>query len=151
VKSGNLLVLILALSIGATACASGSSGDVPGVEQSIGVVEDPVAPDGDETVSGGFAVDGGLSVQEALDYTGSETIAVQGYVVITGPTGSLCETLAESFPPQCGGQSLIITNPGAASGEVLVEEGETQWSEQPVTFFGSVSNGQFTIDTTISG
>jgi hypothetical protein len=150
-RSRSLLLLMVVLAITMAACASGSANNAQKADENIDVVEDPMAPDSVQADSSGFAVDGGLTVAEALAYEGTETIAVQGYLVVDGQTGLLCEVLAESYPPQCGGQSLAVTNPEAASGAVLVEEGEIQWSEQPLTLFGHVSNGQLTIDATTNG
>ena len=111
--------------------------------------EDPIAPpdsDGGE-VSGGMVV-APLSVSDAASYEGSESVAVTGYVVVEDGSGHLCEALAESYPPQCGGDNIVITNAYATVDLVLVEEGSTQWSPEPVILLGTVTPEGLTIDPT---
>ena len=150
VRSMSLLLLVV-LALAISACVSSDMDGENGDDQKVDVIEDPTAPGTDQTASGGFVVDGGLTIADALTYDGTEPIAVQGYVVITGQVAYLCEALAESFPPQCGGQHLSITNPAATSGLVLVEEADTQWSEHTVTVFGTITGDEFTLDNTITG
>ena len=50
----------------------------------------------------------------------------------------LCETLAESFPPQCGGRSLVVTGLDLMTMDGLSSEGSVTWSDQPVQVLGSV-------------
>jgi hypothetical protein len=50
-----------------------------------------------------------LSVAEALDRRPPGTIAVRGYVLVDPDgTARLCEGLAGSYPPQCGGARLRV-------------------------------------------
>lgn len=107
----------------------------------------------DAAQSGGFVVGDGLTIADAIAYEGNDVIAVHGYVVITSQQALLCETLAESHPPQCGGLHLTITNPAAASFDdgVLIEDGGTQWSPDVVVLLGHIAGDDFTIDTTVSG
>lgn len=114
---------------------------------------DPLAPPSDSSggsASSGMVVDGGLSIVDAIAYEDSEPVAVQGYVVRTSDAAHLCELLAESFPPQCGGASLVLTNADATDGLPLLEEGDVQWSPDRVVLIGTVTGNQFTIDTTAS-
>ncbi len=104
-----------------------------------------------DTSLGGFVVDGGLTIPEAIAYEGNEIIAVQGFVFRSGETNALCELLAESYPPQCGGQSLVIANPEATDDMVLTEAEGVQWSEDYVTVFGRLADGVLTIETTVKG
>ena len=66
-------------------------------------------------------------------------------MVIDGAGARICESLAESFPPQCGGAHLDITNPGVLTDLPLVEEGSTQWTDTYVTLFGDVNENLFTV------
>ena len=114
---------------------------------------DPLAPStepNDGSVSNGMVADDGLSVSEAISYKGSQPVAVHGYVVRTFEAAQLCEALAESYPPQCGGASLALVNPDATDGVPLVEDGEVQWSPDIVILIGTVTGNEFTIDTTAS-
>lgn len=172
-RTRNLLVLVLIGGVMATSCAAvreerggpGADG-VPSVQVACAEDEpdcqdtlvdselptggdDPVAPpsDGSDQLSGGMVV-APLSISDAVDHDGSDVIAVTGYVVIDTGSARLCASLAESFPPQCGGDSVTITNPDATSRLPLVEEGSTQWSEEPVIVLGRMSGEGFTIDPT---
>ena len=114
---------------------------------------DPLAPStepGDGSISSGMIADGGLSVSEAIGYEGSQPVAIHGYVVRTSDAAQLCEALAESYPPQCGGASLVLTNPDATNGIPLVEDGDVQWSPDIVILIGTVTGNKLTIDTTTS-
>lgn len=113
----------------------------------------PTAPDGSDGISpsSGFVVGNGLTITEALAYEGAEVIAVGGFVVTTSEGTLLCEALAESFPPQCGGPSLTVLNPDGLSGFILLEEGGTQWSPDVVVVFGHVSGTDLTISTNVTG
>ena len=120
-----------------------SGGDLP---------EAPSPGPGDAPQSSGLVVGDGLTIADAIAYEGNEIVAVHGYVVITSQQALLCETLAESHPPQCGGLNVTITNPEAASSAgVLIEDGDTQWSPDVVVLLGHVTGTDFTIDTTVSG
>ncbi len=115
---------------------------------------DPLAPSpqpDEGSISNGMIADDGLSVSEAIGYEGSQPVAVHGYVVRTSDAAHLCEALAESYPPQCGGASLTLANPDATDGLPLIEEGDVQWSPDIVILIGSVTGNELTIDTTTSG
>ena len=114
---------------------------------------DPLAPatePDDGSVSSGMVADDGLSVSEAIAYEGPQPVAVHGYVVRTSEAAHLCETIAESYPPQCGGASLTLANPDATDDLPLIEEGDLQWSPDIVTLIGTVAGNEVTIDTTSS-
>lgn len=111
--------------------------------------EDPLAP---STGAAGSASSGmvieALSITDALSYQGSEPIAVAGYVVRTQEASRLCDALAESYPPQCAGESIVITNPDTTDAYPLIEEGDVQWSPERVTVIATVTSEGITIDPT---
>ena len=112
---------------------------------------DPIAPSTEPdggSVSDGMVADDGLSVAEAIAYRGAEPVAVHGYVVRTSETAQLCEVLAESFPPQCGGASLALVNADAIDNLPLLEEGDVQWSSNSVILIGTVAGTELTIEAT---
>lgn len=113
----------------------------------------PAPADGgsDAPASSGFIVDGGLDISEAIAYEGTEVVAVRGFFVSEGTAARLCEALAESFPPQCGGVSVVVTNPEALSDVLLIEQGDTQWSEGYVTVLGTILDGELTVASNVSG
>ena len=58
-------------------------------------------------------------------------VTVVGFVVWDPSGADLCEVLAESFPPQCGGERIAITNPDTL--EVMFEENQNvKWTEQRI-------------------
>ena len=104
-----------------------------------------------DTSLGGFVVDGGLTIPDAIAYRGNEIIAVQGFVYRSGETNALCELLLLSDPPECGGESLVIANPEATDDMVLTEAEGVRWSEDYVTVLGRLADGVLTIETTVKG
>lgn len=165
-----LVAIVAVFAITATACsttdntdsdpsddqriAAECSADAPDCDDMAGINTDgtggglPLAPPTDLSPGSGLVVDGGISVGEALAYDGSELVAVGGFVVSVDGEARLCSLLAESFPPQCGGESLVIANPEALVDLPLVEEGVVQWSDATVVLVGSIDDGVLTISST---
>ena len=69
---------------------------------------------------------------------------VTGYVVWDDDDARLCEVLMESYPPQCGGVSLVIANPEALTVE-LEEEQSVRWSKDQVQVVGTFDGTGFTL------
>ena len=68
---------------------------------------------------------------------------ISGFYFDDGTGVRLCEALAESFPPQCGGASIPFDNTaGADLGVLSIEQGVT-WSDQPILVEGEVVEGTF--------
>ena len=88
--------------------------------------------DGDPGGSSGLVIDGGLSVEEALDSDATGRIAVQGFVVGDDPGIRLCDLLAESLPPLCGGASIEVTDLDTVDPDELNSAQGVMWSDQPV-------------------
>ena len=112
--------------------------------------EPTVATDGD-VVSGGMTVNGGLEVGEALATDAAGIIAVQGYLLDDGSGARLCEVLAESYPPQCGGASIPVTNYEEVVDVPLNSNQNVTWTDERVTFFGEIVDGVFVVDPTVAG
>ena len=150
---------------------AGSDSDVPGASgtclagepdcNDIGAMGDPQdLPSGDDVptlvdsggvVSGGMTVDGGLEVSEALAGDATGVIAVQGYLVDSGSGAKLCEALAESFPPQCGGASVPVSGYEEMIDVPLNNNQNTTWTDERVTLFGEIIDGTFVVDPTVAG
>lgn len=107
--------------------------------------------DGGTVVSGGMTVDGGLTISEALASDVTGIIAVQGFLLDDGTGARLCEALAESFPPQCGGASIPVTGYEEVLDVPLQSEQSTTWTDDWVTFFGEIVDGVFVVDPTVTG
>ena len=80
----------------------------------------------------------GISVQEAFEHGPTDDIvAVSGALFVDAEgTVRLCDAIAESFPPQCGGPSLLVEGLNLAGLE-LDEANGVRWAES-VTLLGSV-------------
>lgn len=87
-----------------------------------------------------------LSVEGLLEAEPSGTVEAIGFVVIDATDARLCFALAESFPPQCGGASVEIVNPGDL--DVAFEESAAvQWTDSAVVVRGQYAQETFTIET----
>lgn len=120
--------------------------------------EAPDTSDSDEpiTQSGGALAGGGLSVPEAMASDATGIIAVSGFLFDDGSGIRLCEALAESFPPQCGGSYLLVDGlsfddvgnlPEAENIMVSTEQNVT-WTDGFVSLLGDVDGDRFTVSTT---
>ena len=148
------VAIVAVIAVVASGCAA--SEDQVGRGADVTVLDSglPPAPaDGQDGVpdSSGFIVDGGLDISEAIAYEGIEVVAVRGYFVSAGTVARLCEVLLESFPPQCGGVSVVVSNPEALSDVVLSEQGGTQWSDEYIAVLGRIVDGELTIASNVSG
>lgn len=177
-----LLTTLFALVLIATACGSdndtvdtGGNDDTPAVAglcpednpdcDDVGAISGDDAPDANDgdgtgdTISPvtGALVDGGLSVPEALATDATGTIAVKGFLFDDGSGLRLCEALAESFPPQCGGESLVfdgftvddISNLPQAEDIVVNTEQGVSWTDHSVSLFGELDGDRFTVSNSI--
>ena len=90
-------------------------------------------------IAAGDPAEPGLSVAEALDHQASDDLVTVGGALFVDPDGTvwLCDAIAESFPPQCGGDRIEVEGLALADVPNLQEENDVRWSEL-VTLFGSV-------------
>ena len=117
------IALVLAACTDAAASPSSSAGGEPVL----------VIADGDPDVGSG------LSVAQALTHRATDDlVSVAGTLFVDADgTVLLCDAIAESFPPQCGGPRIVVRGLDLASVPNLQTEGEVSWAEG-VTLFGSV-------------
>ena len=80
----------------------------------------------------------GISVAEALTHGPTDDIVAVTGALFVDPDGTvlLCDAIAESFPPQCGGDRLEVDGLDLTTIE-LEEANGVQWAEG-VTLLGSV-------------
>jgi hypothetical protein len=125
-------ILLLAL-IAFVAGCSGPDGADDGVD-SDGTA-DPVLVVADGQPGAGR----GLSVAEALTHGPTDDlVSVTGALFVAADgTVRLCDAIAESFPPQCGGERIVVTGLDLADVPALQEENGVRWAES-ATLFGSV-------------
>jgi hypothetical protein len=80
-----------------------------------------------------------LTVSEAVGTEG--VIVVSGFYVDTGSGPMLCEALAESFPPQCGGASVPLADISPIDPDEIQTEQGTSWTDRVVTIVGEMVDG----------
>lgn len=114
---------------------------------------EPVTPaDSGPITSGGMLVDGGLTVPDALSTDATGLIAVQGHFFDDGTGARLCEVLAESFPPQCGGASIPLSgHEDVIETVLLVTTQGVTWTDAPVSLLGEIIEGTLVVVATVAG
>ena len=123
-----------------TACAGAA--DAPATDPGSAPT-DPGAggrdADGVLTIEPGSAGGPGVSIEQAVGSGGDQPLLVNGALFVD-PEGRvlLCDAIAESFPPQCGGLRLEVHGLDLASVPDLQEENGVQWAEQ-VQLLGTVT------------
>ena len=117
------------------------------VEYIIRIDGAPWPPDGSDTdpPSTATATAGVLEVAELVPGSPLDAVTVAGFVVSDASGSRLCEALAESFPPQCGGSSVTITNPDQLDVELDSEQG-VEWTGTRVELSGSFDGDALTVD-----
>jgi len=133
------LLPVVVLALGAGGCGGGEPSPAAGVP--------PAATSGTPS-SGAPIPGGGLTVDEALASTLDGPLMVAGFLVATGDEARLCSALAESFPPQCGGSSLLVEGLDLATVEGLQTEGDVSWTDERFSVLGDVENGVLTVSAT---
>jgi len=149
------LVAIAAVALATSACAVSSETSDPDAGLPVVSVvcapefsdcDDTVVIDGDDLFpndepqdgvapsagASGMLVGGGLTVAEALATDASGILAVQGW---------LCEALAESFPPQCGGANVGLGDLSGIDLGELQSNGDVTWSDDAVVVIGELIDG----------
>lgn len=81
----------------------------------------------------------GLTVAEALTHGPTDDlVTVTGALFVDADgTVRLCDAIAESFPPQCGGDRIVVEGLDLDDIEDIQEENDVRWAES-ITLFGSV-------------
>jgi hypothetical protein len=81
----------------------------------------------------------GMSVADALGHRATDDLVTVSGALFVDADGTvrLCDAIAESFPPQCGGDRILVQGLDLDSVANLQTEGGVSWAEG-VTLFGSV-------------
>ncbi len=99
------------------------------------------APSGEPVlvIVDGAAEGPGLSVADALGHQATDDIVTVSGALFVSADGTvlLCDAIAESFPPQCGGERIRVEGLDLTAVPALQTEGEVSWAEG-VTLLGSV-------------
>jgi hypothetical protein len=86
-----------------------------------------------------------VSIDDALASDSDEPLVVTGNLLAQRDDVRLCSALAESFPPQCGGCSLVVEGLALEKVDGLVTEGDVSWTDRPIELRGVVSDGTLTV------
>ncbi len=149
------LLLMAALSLALAACGGGGD-DAAALPTNAGADPDIAAaclegePDCNDTPGGepqdlpnSGDVDGEpiavMTIADAASASGQVTVT--GFLVNVAGESRLCEALAESFPPQCGGASITLTGLDQIDPDDLKTEGDVTWTDNAVTVFGEMVDG----------
>jgi hypothetical protein len=117
----------------------------------IGCSGDDDTDTAEDTGTGGnslglIAPSGPLTIAEATSDDAPEgPLLVRGYLIEVDGEIRLCDSLAESSPPQCGGDSLLVENLDFSQYERTQTEGDVTWFDEPVEILGTVDGDS--IDT----
>ena len=122
------------------------------VQDAVNCDDTPGQPLEEEPASASGSVTelGGLTVSEALATDATGILIVKGHLFADASGVRLCEGLAKSFPPQCGGTSIEVS--ALTTLEVMTtSEGDVRWSDQVVTVVGEIVDGVLVADETSNG
>lgn len=90
-------------------------------------------------IADGEPTEPGMSVADALGHQATDDLVTVSGALFANADGTvyLCDAIAESFPPQCGGDRILIEGLDLDAVDGLQSEGDVAWAEG-VTLFGSV-------------
>jgi hypothetical protein len=130
------LPLILALALGLAACGADTPVDDDGTPPPTGGTGGApvlVIADGDGDPGTG------LSVAQALTHQATDDLVTVSGILFVDHDGTvrLCDAIAESFPPQCGADRIVVEGLDLETIANLQTEGDVSWAEG-VSLFGSV-------------
>ena len=121
-----LATFVCALAVLAAAC--GADTDEPSAAGGGDIIEDPTDQGTDGEDAGGTTMRVySVSEAKALEQEGS--VHVSGLLIDDGSGWRLCELVLESFPPQCGGESLAVDGLDP-TGLPIEESGDVQWQTE---------------------
>lgn len=109
------------------------------------VAADDAAPGSTVPQTSGLGAGPGISIDDALASDSDEMLLVNGNLLAQDGEVRLCSALAESFPPQCGGASLVVEGLKLEEVDGLVSEGDVSWTDRPIQLLGVVGDGTLNV------
>jgi hypothetical protein len=115
--------------------------------------EDPAQPQPqpEPPATAGLGAGPGISIEEALASNVDGALLVNGNLLVADGQIRLCSALAESFPPQCGGPSLLVEGVKLAEVDGLTRGGGAAWTDRPIQLLGSVEGERLVVSSTATG
>jgi hypothetical protein len=136
-KRLNSLTLVIVL---LAACAAQGDPDDPTDGDDTPPASSPTGGAPVLVIAGGAPGDApGLTVAEAFTHGPTDDlVTVTGALFVDADgTVRLCDAIAESFPPQCGGDRIVVQGLDLDNIDDIQEENDVRWAES-ITLFGSV-------------
>lgn len=99
------------------------------------------APPQQQPPIAGLGAGPGISIDEAIALQSPEPVLVNGWVYARGDEIRFCDAIAESYPPQCPGVSLLVDGLKLEEVDGLRREGDVAWSER-TQLLGVVADGK---------
>jgi hypothetical protein len=134
--------LALIATLTAAAALAGCGGDDVAADDAA---SGPTVPQ-----TSGLGAGPGISIDDALASDSDEMLLVNGNLLAQDGEVRLCSALAESFPPQCGGASLVVEGLKLEEVDGLVSEGAVSWTDRPIQLLGVVGDGTLTVSENAS-
>ncbi len=91
----------------------------------------------------------GISIGDVFTSNLKGPLLINGLLHAQNGQVRLCEVLAESFPPQCAGRSLVVKGLDLMMMDGLTSEGSVTWSDQLVQVLGTVEGEVLTVEGTV--
>lgn len=126
-----LVTVLAAVALAACGVAADDRGIAPGED----------SPPADT----GAGMGSGLSIEEAMASDAEGPLLVNGFIVRNGDEIRLCSAVAESFPPQCGGASLLVEGDLDLDQFATRTEGDVTWTDGEIQLLGEVEGGVITV------
>jgi hypothetical protein len=86
-----------------------------------------------------------ITVKQALADKPGEPVVVRGALIASGGTVRLCYAILESYPPQCGGPSLVVRKLDLDTVRELTTANGVTWSDREARLRGTVADGTLTV------
>lgn len=137
-----LIILLVAL-LTPAACAGSdepSVADAPTLPPAGS--QDQVDDSGGDGAAGGTALRA-YPLEEALATDLDGPTLITGLLINDGSGWRLCSGVAESYPPQCAGESVTVEGVRTAD-HPFIEESGVQWAEE-ATVLGELQDGVITV------
>ena len=112
-----------------------------------GCGEDTAESPSDSTGTDGAVGAYPISVAEALERDSAGRYSLMGFLISTAEGIRLCDALAESYPPQCGGPSVAVEGleMDGVTGLSRAPDSDVAWTDFPIALEGSLDGETFTV------
>ena len=129
-----LIPLLIVGALAVAACGSNEEAEPPAPQQP------PIA---------GLGTGPGISIEEAIALDSPEPVLVNGWVHARGGEVRFCDAVAESYPPQCPGVSLLVEGLKLEEVDGLQRASGVAWSER-TQLLGVVQDGKLTVGENVA-